>query len=196
MKLSTIAASAFSTGEVPVATAIALAESHGRVDARHKNSNGTEDLGIWQLNTVHGYSTNEQLQLVTDPYFNAKEAKKVKDSEGWDAWVTYKTGAYLLFMHHDANVAVPHGPTQAIQDGVDSAGKAIGDATGLNAVGEALKVIASTLGSLSNPATWARIGKGALGGTLIIIGVGGTVIFIANKAAGSSAGKAVTKVIP
>src|SRR4051812_48178503 len=35
------------------AIAVALAESGGNDQAMHKNSNGSTDFGLWQINSVH-----------------------------------------------------------------------------------------------------------------------------------------------
>jgi hypothetical protein len=55
--------------------------------ATNWNSNGTEDVGIFMINSVHGYS-EEQLQ---DWKFNIDAAKKIYDNNGWSAWAcSYK----------------------------------------------------------------------------------------------------------
>lgn len=50
--------------------------------ATNWNSNGSEDVGIFMINSVHGYS-KEQL---IDWKFNIDVAKKIYDRNGWSAW--------------------------------------------------------------------------------------------------------------
>jgi len=65
------------------ALCIAKAESGLRANATHLNSNGTWDVGLMQLNDVHGYSWNQRL----DPDFNLEAAYKIRMSWGnWSAW--------------------------------------------------------------------------------------------------------------
>jgi hypothetical protein len=59
-----------SNSDVAIAVAIALAESGGRTDAHHHNTNGTDDDGVWQINSVHGYPVAKLLV----PSFNATAA--------------------------------------------------------------------------------------------------------------------------
>ena len=52
------------------------------INGRNWNSNGTWDYGLWQINSVHGY-TEEQL---SDPYTNTDVAYKIFQTRGWSAW--------------------------------------------------------------------------------------------------------------
>lgn len=71
------------------AAAVATAESSGRQYATDADSNGTTDLGYWQINTSHG-------SLATyGAYGNARAAVILSaDGTDWSPWVTYRTGAY------------------------------------------------------------------------------------------------------
>ena len=75
------------------ATAIAMAESSGNVTA--VNSIGA--TGIWQiLISAHPEYSTAQMQ---DPVQNAAAMYAVSSAgTNWNAWVTYKTGAYLQFV--------------------------------------------------------------------------------------------------
>lgn len=76
------------------AVAVALAESGGQVGiVSKKNSDGTYDRGLWQINDVH--TQYDRTRLVTDPAYNAQAAAEV--SSGWTnfhPWTTFNTGAY------------------------------------------------------------------------------------------------------
>lgn len=218
MKLSELAATKWSGNDVKIAVAVALAESRGKLDATHHNSNGTDDDGPWQVNSIHGYDRNK---LRSDPNYTVNAAYEVWKSSGWGAWVTYKTGMYLAFMGQDAELTaddksfldkvkdgVGDGVSDVIGTVVPGAGALTGDGLG-GAVGGLLGIpnplnlsvpglddFANTIGALRNPSTWARIGKGALGGGLIILGVGSLVFIVANRAASSPVVKAASSAIP
>lgn len=81
--------------------AIALAESSGQVGATNKNSNGTTDRGLWQINSSHSQFNSQQ--LLTDPLYNAQAAVAVFKSQGLTAWSTYNSGAYRNFLAGAAN---------------------------------------------------------------------------------------------
>jgi hypothetical protein len=76
-----------------LAADIALAESGGQDDAvNDKNTNGTIDRGLWQINSIHGK------QSTTDPLANAKAAVAISgNGANFRPWVTYNTGAYTKF---------------------------------------------------------------------------------------------------
>lgn len=160
---------------VGVMTAIALAESRGKVDAKHTNSDGSIDYGLLQVNSVHGYDPNCLLQAEC----NIDKAHEVWLKQGYGAWTTFNTGAYKLWTKKDTTVQV----------GMQSKASAAADAgksavNGISSVGDFIHWV-------TDPSTWARVGKGALGSTLIIIGVGGVTLIVANKAANSPVGKSV-----
>jgi hypothetical protein len=76
--------------------AIALAESGGRIDATNKNTNGTIDRGIWQINSSH--TQFDAQRLLSDPLYNAQAAVAIFKSQGLTAWTTYTSGAYRQFL--------------------------------------------------------------------------------------------------
>lgn len=90
-------AAGFKGSNAVIADAIAHAESGMRTDARNtSNSNGTQDLGLMQINTSHA-----QLLASGDwrnPTDNMRMAYSVYQSQGWHAWSTYNVGAHLPFM--------------------------------------------------------------------------------------------------
>jgi hypothetical protein len=75
-----------------IAEAVAMAESGGYKYATDRDSNGSVDRGLWQINSVHGhwssYNTNT----------NVRGAKAIShNGRDWRPWVTYTSGAYR---HH------------------------------------------------------------------------------------------------
>lgn len=84
--------------DIATATAIALAESGGRNDATNKNSNGSTDYGLWQINSIH----KDALALGNwkDPATNAKMAYMVYSQAGhnFTPWVTFNNGHYKHFL--------------------------------------------------------------------------------------------------
>lgn len=101
-------------------------------------------------------------------------------------WEAYSTGRYRQFM-----------PNPPDPDIVSKQSAGLGDVTGA-VTGAVSGVADKVLGPLDEIAsallsadTWARLGKGALGGTLVILGTGAMVFIIANKAAKSPAGKTI-----
>lgn len=83
-------AAGFSSGEAVTAAAIAIAESGRNTRAVNRNTNGSVDRGLWQINSVHGYPADK----LFDPAFNARAAREVFEKQGWDAWVAYKNGLH------------------------------------------------------------------------------------------------------
>jgi hypothetical protein len=81
--------------------AIALAESGGQTGATNKNTNGTIDRGLWQINSSHSQFNAQQ--LLNDPLYNAQAAVSVFKSQGLTAWTTYSSGAYRNFLAGAAN---------------------------------------------------------------------------------------------
>ena len=63
---------------------IATCESNLRPTARGVNNNGTVDVGLFQINSVHGVSE----RFLTNPITNTMVAKEIYDGRGnWSAWV-------------------------------------------------------------------------------------------------------------
>lgn len=71
------------------AAEVARAESGGRQYATNSNTNGSTDMGYWQINNyAHpGMGT-------FDPLANARAAVAISsDGTNWEPWVTYRHGA-------------------------------------------------------------------------------------------------------
>ena len=80
-----------------VMLAIARAESNcnPRSDNTGLNTNGTYDYGLFQINSVHGYSRN----ILANPAKNTEIAFKIWQLQGYQAWSAYNNGTYLKFMN-------------------------------------------------------------------------------------------------
>ncbi len=92
----------FSNDQAVTMTAIAMAESGGNPNAHNPNaSTGDNSYGLWQINMLgnmgpqrrqaFGISSNEAL---FDPQTNARAARQVFESQGFNAWSVYKSGTY------------------------------------------------------------------------------------------------------
>ena len=76
--------------EPEIAVAVAKAESgHNPLALNDKNTNGSTDKGLFQINSCHGYG-DELFDIDT----NLEVARKLYDKSGWTPWVAYTTGAY------------------------------------------------------------------------------------------------------
>jgi len=88
--------------EARIMRAISLAESKGKQTAVNKaNRNGSIDSGFFQVNTIHRKKGESKEQFITrmhDLEENFKEARKVLDKQGLQAWSTYNNGAYITYM--------------------------------------------------------------------------------------------------
>jgi hypothetical protein len=84
----------FGERDFQVARSIAKAESGLRAEAFHANSNGSIDLGLFQINSTHfnkkGCSMAELITLEG----NAKCAYSIWKEQGWSPWVVFQTGAF------------------------------------------------------------------------------------------------------
>lgn len=80
------------------------------------------------------------------------------------------------------------------------ADKALGDPVGtvvngagavVNSTGDALKIIGQFFSDLVDPSFWLRVGKGALGTTMVVIGTGTIVYIMANQVKATETGRAL-----
>lgn len=85
----------FPTADQATMVAIALAESGGDIFALNtSNANGTEDRGLFQINSVHGYNSD----MLFDAEFNTRAALNIFNTQGLTAWAAYNNGSYLMYM--------------------------------------------------------------------------------------------------
>lgn len=96
----------FKGNDAQTMAAIIKAESSGNPYAHNTNrSTGDNSYGLSQINMIDnlgparrkqfGLKSNEQL---LDPQTNLRAAKQVKDSSGFGAWTTFKSGKYKQFL--------------------------------------------------------------------------------------------------
>lgn len=92
--VSLLRAAGFSPAAAMVGTGIMYAESRRVVEATHRNSNGSTDYGLMQINSIHGYDAK---RLTSDPLYNADAAHRIYQDAGntWGPWSTYHNGSYL-----------------------------------------------------------------------------------------------------
>ena len=122
------AAAGFPADQIPMAVAVALAESSGRPNATNRNRNGSTDYGLWQINSVHGALLRDGSW--SNPTDNARMAYKVWKQAGssWRPWVTYKTGAANNIMARQ-NKDWLTGVAEGVAKGVGDTQKVVGAAS-------------------------------------------------------------------
>ena len=73
--------------------AIMMAESSCNPNALNTNSDGSNDSGLFQINSIHNKPNRE------NPELNVRYAYQIYKSQGLSAWVAYTSGSYLKFMN-------------------------------------------------------------------------------------------------
>jgi hypothetical protein len=138
--------------------AIGIAESGGSATARNVNTNGSVDIGYWQINQVNWHGLSEA--ALKDINVNARVAKEVYDRQGFNAWTVYRTGKYRSHIS-TAQTAVKSLGTESVSTGFeDVAGAEIigGAVNGVSEfLGSAWGVIEATSKWVGNPGNWVRI---------------------------------------
>jgi hypothetical protein len=154
--LNLVATFAFPNAEERViALAISMAEDRNAdVTATNKNTNGSTDYGLWQINSVHGFPAAELLTSTG----NAHAAAAVYAKQGWKAWTTYKNGQYQLYMGR---------ARQASQTPITGTGTAPGKSI-LDVVGDS---VTGTARWVSDPHNWLRVAMVIVGGGLVLGGL-------------------------
>jgi len=146
-----------------VCVAIANAESGRNISAiNSKNADGTQDKGLWQINTVHDSKLPGQNRL--DPNVNAKLMMMVSgNGTNWQPWTTFNNGEYQQYM---AEVAKDIGNTSFVPGALSNFSP-----TDLIPGSESVNQVVDFVKLLMKPETWIRIGKALLGGFLVALGV-------------------------
>jgi murein DD-endopeptidase MepM/ murein hydrolase activator NlpD len=88
----------FSGNDLVIAVAVAQAESGFNPLATNKNTNGSTDYGLWEINSVHSSLLDKYGNNWRDPLTNAKMAFEIWTSSGWKAWSTYNAGKHKPFL--------------------------------------------------------------------------------------------------
>lgn len=155
-------AAGFTGRSLTLAVAVALAESGGRTDATHRNSNGSTDYGLWQINSVHGDLIRSGSW--SNPADNARMAHSVYAAAGgsFRPWATYTSGRYLAFVGRASAASGNPAPPSAQ-----------GSATGVGFPNplSPLVGISQFANLIANPHTWIRIAMFTAGGGLLVIGI-------------------------
>jgi hypothetical protein len=196
--------------DVVTATAVARAESGYRTDAEGPKLCGKGGArGLWQINICVHNCPN-----YNDANANAACAHKIFQSQGWKAWEAYTNGRYKAFLS-SATKAYANIQSDAKKEGKtldqkmsEISGKAgvpgdiVADAAGAaSTIIPGVKEIGEFFNALTQGNTWIRVGEGALGLLLLVVGVAaitrGTPIgsAIRTGAKAMPAGKAIGKVI-
>ncbi len=184
-------AAGFPDNELATATAVALAESGGETTATNRNTNGSVDYGLWQINTVHGSLLSQGDKF--NPTDNAKMAYTVWNGAGrkWSPWSAYNNQRYRTFLPTASLAAAA--PT-AVSASVDIPNPTPGGAAMAAAGGTA--DILSLLSGLTSGGLWTRLGAFLLGGILILFSLwkltgAGDIIVQTGKVAAKVASKGV-----
>jgi len=175
-------AAGFPNSELVTAVAIAYAESTFNATATHKNSDGSTDYGLWQINSVHGFPELSN-GAWSNPNVNAQLAYRVWKAQGWNAWSTHKPSDPVGYARYlaaipaaEAFVLAGTGFNAAASGAVGLPGDAVSSAEGtasdsLGLVAEIAKEPLTVLKWFEQPDTWWRILKLGVGSALLIGGV-------------------------
>jgi hypothetical protein len=180
-------AAGFPPAEVGTATAVAMAESGGETTASNRNSNGSYDYGLWQINTIHGALLQQGDKF--NPLDNAKMALTVWQRAGnkWTPWVVYKSGVYRIhLLQANQAAAKPEnvtanppivsgsapavdnpntGPVDALTGAVGSIGASITE--GVKGITDTVNAFNDIIKRLTSGGYWLRIGAFFLGVLLL-----------------------------
>lgn len=85
--------------DIRIAKAVMQAESGCRSQADNSGTNfdGTNDVGLMQINSVHCPHLI-RCEDRTNPEKNLKAARQIYNGSGWSAWSAYNSGSYLRFL--------------------------------------------------------------------------------------------------
>lgn len=76
-----------------------MAESSGNPRAFNgSNTNGTNDAGLMQINSIHVQSGLIGNQERFNPVANVRAAWAIYQGGGWTAWSTYNNGSYQKYL--------------------------------------------------------------------------------------------------
>lgn len=75
-----------------------MAESHGDPNAYNGNTNGTNDIGLMQINSIHVDSGLIGDKERFNPAANVKAAWAIYQGAGWRAWSSYNNGQYQKYL--------------------------------------------------------------------------------------------------
>jgi Lysozyme like domain len=156
--------------KVKTATAIALAESSGNTDATNRNTNGSIDVGLWQINSVHRRAHPEWTEIWLKNPMNNARAMDIVSANGtnWTPWTVYNSGRYRDFLDEAGGASLDAQPTDIpiIPDALEDPFRAMLDIA--EWVGKAAAWIAK-------PENWIRVVQVVAGGLLILVAANAVV---------------------
>lgn len=84
-------------GQYECKTALAVAKSESKLQegAFHVNSNGTVDIGIFQINSIHFGRSGCSLKEIASAQGNVDCAYSLWSEQGWHPWVVFKNGSFI-----------------------------------------------------------------------------------------------------
>lgn len=176
------ASAGFPKGELVTAVAVAFAESGFDEHATHKNSDGSTDYGLWQINSVHGFPEIASGGWIY-PIVNAQMAYRVWQSQGWNAWSVHKPSDGVGYARYlaaipaaTAFVTAAFGPLDAasgvIGSTIDAPGAVVaGGADALNVAATIAREPLAVLRWFEQPDSWYRIVTLLVGGALMVGGI-------------------------
>jgi Lysozyme like domain len=164
-----------SEADLPAMVAICFRESGWNPDATHRNTNGTIDLGLWQINRP-AFD-----QSLLDPQTNAQAMGALYGSRGLEPWTfgSHGTATYAPFLAR-ARQAISDPRSRKIA-AVIGAEKGVASSVG-NSLPDPLAWIAPFVRALefiTNPENWLRLGE-VLAGAMLVAG-GLLVLFHESK---------------
>lgn len=154
-----------------IATAVAMAESHGIPDAQGDTSIQDQtwgpSVGLWQIRSLRaewGTGRTRDGSRLTDPNFNAKSMITISGGgQNWGPWSAYTNGAYR------SHLAMTDAAIESItvRPGVlDLAGNAV-DAITPDAITDPITSTVALVGRLVDPSNWRRIAQ-MVGGLVLL----------------------------
>jgi hypothetical protein len=169
--LSGVALQTMDAERLTLAVAVALAESGGNEGATNTNTNGSVDVGIWQINSVHRRThPNWTPQWLKVPENNAQAMAEISGGgSNWTPWSAYNNGRYEQFMDR-ARAAVDKTPTNTdpIAGAASQLGGIIPDP--LAGIAEAAITFVTTVNDaarwIGDPSNWVRVVQ-VVGGVLL-----------------------------
>ena len=85
----------FGPYDAKIALGIVAAESNFNSEAWNVNSNGSIDLGLWQINSVHFAKAGCSIRDVLDPIRATDCAYNLFKEQGFSPWTVFNNGAFL-----------------------------------------------------------------------------------------------------
>lgn len=89
----------FGPYDCKAAIAIARAESGSKEDAFHANSNGSIDVGVFQINSTHFQKQGCSMKELVNYKQNVDCAYKIWKQQGWKPWAVYTNGSFARILN-------------------------------------------------------------------------------------------------